>query len=328
MAFCNDQQTSSSLDTEIRTLCRNAIDQPKKVDTNSNRQKKQIITELARRLEEKVIPINTICIEIVNQLRGFVSESFVRKCLDQKYKDPRRSQNAKQQNKVHLTKPKTDPKSKLDSLKKIDKEYPEAIISDNSDDIDDLALLGTLDQEIVKEEEEDQLQEIVAIADANGSQMLIRRDENNRFDEDIHGDTKYRDLDSKIPLTEKNNQTTTDLLCEPIQQILPSKCSDCERKDILIHLKNITIEELEQAIEKSTQLVSADKLADKVSMVRIEESTKQKIPFNMDIPFEDLRRDMASNNRSIASNMSIVFSGYVNQDTGKVINPSWKITTK
>ena len=162
--------------------------------------------------------------------------------------------------------------------------------------------------------------------------MLIRRDENNSFDENVHDDTKYLNLNSKIPLTEVDNplqsSSSTDLSDEPIQQILSNKCSDCERKDKLIHLKNITIEELEQVIKKSTQLVSADKLADKDLMDRSEESIEHQIPFILVIPFEDLRIDMTSNNRPITSNMNIVFSGYFNQDSGKVFSPSWNITTE
>jgi hypothetical protein len=337
-----NEQTSHS---EIRTLCKKAMEelqkvysdsnlQKKNIDATADKKKKQIITELAKNLENK-ITTNTICIEIVNQLRGTVSESFIRKCLDEKYKDTHRSQNAKQQNRAQTTNPKTDPRKMMDGLKKVNEEYPKAITHDNPHYNDNLALLGVLDQEKAKESkdnEEEQLQEIVAIAGDNGNQMLIRRNESNSFNEDVHDDTKYPDLDSKTPLTEEDNplpsSSSTDLLDEPRQQILSNKCSDCERKDKLIHLKNITIVELEQVIKKSTQLVSADKLADKTSMDRGKESIEQNIHFNLVIPFDDLRRDMVSNNRQITSDMNIVFSGNLNQETGKVSNPVWKITTK
>lgn len=49
------------------------------------------------------------------------------------------------------------------------------------------------------------------------------------------------------------------------------------------------------------------------------------MPFNLVVPFYDLRKDMAYNNRPITSNVKIVFSGYFNQDTGKVFNPRWNI---
>jgi len=49
---------------------------------------------LAKDLEGKV-PTDTISIEIVNQLRGRVSERFVHICLDNKYKQKYRAENAK-----------------------------------------------------------------------------------------------------------------------------------------------------------------------------------------------------------------------------------------
>ena len=49
---------------------------------------------MAKDLEGKV-PTHTISIEIVNQLRGRVSERFIHECLDDKYKQKYRAENAK-----------------------------------------------------------------------------------------------------------------------------------------------------------------------------------------------------------------------------------------
>jgi hypothetical protein len=49
---------------------------------------------LAKDLEGKV-PTHTISIEIVNQIRGRVSERFIHECLDDKYKQKYRAENAK-----------------------------------------------------------------------------------------------------------------------------------------------------------------------------------------------------------------------------------------
>ena len=81
-------------DEEIRDLCEKAIEQIKKVNTDFDQQKneidivadekkKNIIIRLAKDLEGK-IPINTICMEVIVQLRGYVSESFICKRLDPK----------------------------------------------------------------------------------------------------------------------------------------------------------------------------------------------------------------------------------------------------
>jgi hypothetical protein len=43
------------------------------------------------------IRTDTICVEIVNQLRGQVSDRFIRECLDEKYKQKVRVENARKQ---------------------------------------------------------------------------------------------------------------------------------------------------------------------------------------------------------------------------------------
>jgi hypothetical protein len=64
------------------------------IDTRAMNEKKQVIIQLAKDLEGKV-PTDTISIGIVNQLRGRVSERFVHLCLDNKYKQKYRAENAK-----------------------------------------------------------------------------------------------------------------------------------------------------------------------------------------------------------------------------------------
>ncbi len=64
------------------------------IDTRAKSEKKQVIIQLAKDLEGKV-PTDTISIEIVNQLRGRVSERFIHECLDNKYKQKYRAENAK-----------------------------------------------------------------------------------------------------------------------------------------------------------------------------------------------------------------------------------------
>jgi hypothetical protein len=64
------------------------------IDARAKNEKKQVIIQLAKHLEGKV-PTDTISIEIVNQLRGIVSERFIHECLDSKYKQKYRAENAK-----------------------------------------------------------------------------------------------------------------------------------------------------------------------------------------------------------------------------------------
>jgi hypothetical protein len=85
-----------SYDETISSLFQDAVVKLDKVDAQAKESKKQIIIDLAKSLEGK-IPTDTICIEIINQLRGQVSERFIRECLDEKYKQKVRVENARKQ---------------------------------------------------------------------------------------------------------------------------------------------------------------------------------------------------------------------------------------
>jgi len=110
---------------EISWLFENARVKLEKIKANIDQQKKQVVRDLAKSLEGK-IATDTICIEITNQLRGKVSDSFVRQCLDDKYKQSHRAENAKKQN----------------------KKQP---IVEDKDDIEELATLTSLNQEPKKD---------------------------------------------------------------------------------------------------------------------------------------------------------------------------------
>src|SRR3954464_6430229 len=85
-------------DDEINSLFDDARKELAKVDENAKELKKDIVKNLAKKLEGR-IPTDTISIEIVNQLRGSVSERFVRECLPEKYKQKHKIENAKKQKK-------------------------------------------------------------------------------------------------------------------------------------------------------------------------------------------------------------------------------------
>jgi hypothetical protein len=94
-----DAETFSLFEDAIEKLGKidvQAHESKKQIDIHANVSKKQIIINLAKSLEEK-IPIDTICMEITNRLGGIVSASFIRQCLDEKYKQKVRSENAKKQ---------------------------------------------------------------------------------------------------------------------------------------------------------------------------------------------------------------------------------------
>jgi hypothetical protein len=91
-----NQQTSKSSEQEISMLFQAAVIKLDGIDTHAKKQKTQIVQDLARDLEEK-IPLDTIAIEIIHQLRGHVSERLIHDCLDEKYKRKHLVDNAKKQ---------------------------------------------------------------------------------------------------------------------------------------------------------------------------------------------------------------------------------------
>jgi hypothetical protein len=86
-------------DAEVTMLFEEARDKLAKVEANAIKQKSQIVADLAKSLEEKKIPLDTICMEIINQLRGQVSATFIRQYLQEKYKQKTRVENAKKKQK-------------------------------------------------------------------------------------------------------------------------------------------------------------------------------------------------------------------------------------
>lgn len=91
-------QSAEYPDKDISMLFDDARTKLDEIEGNSKLQKKKVVKDLAISLEEK-IQTDTICIEITNQLRSQVSESFIRQCLDEKYKQKPRVENARKQKK-------------------------------------------------------------------------------------------------------------------------------------------------------------------------------------------------------------------------------------
>ncbi|PWU78963.1 MAG: hypothetical protein DLM72_19725 [Candidatus Nitrosopolaris wilkensis] len=115
------QEGIETTDEEILSLFQHAIVELDRIEDESKIEKKKIVQRFAKSLERK-IPTNTVAIEIVNQLRGRVSERFIRECLDQKYKQEHRVNNAKKQKQKRLA---AEPPLKHD----IDVERKEIVIS-------------------------------------------------------------------------------------------------------------------------------------------------------------------------------------------------------
>ena len=88
--------TEKSNEEEISRCVKAAIEKLDKVDANAEKEKTQIVKDLAKDLEGN-IPTDSICNEIVHQLHGKASPRLIRVCLDEKYKEKHRVANARKQ---------------------------------------------------------------------------------------------------------------------------------------------------------------------------------------------------------------------------------------
>jgi hypothetical protein len=88
------EQQKQKIEKELYTVFEEAKSKLDNIDRQAKNEKKLVIVQLAKDLEGKV-PTDTISIEIVNQLHGKVSERFIHECLDNKYKQKYRAENAK-----------------------------------------------------------------------------------------------------------------------------------------------------------------------------------------------------------------------------------------
>jgi hypothetical protein len=96
------------------------------IDKRANKKKKDIVKDLANDLEGK-IQQETICAEIIHQLDGRVSERFIRKCLEDKYKQQVRAMNAKKQKTPSKAEKGYENLAALMPLKQLEEEYTNKI---------------------------------------------------------------------------------------------------------------------------------------------------------------------------------------------------------
>lgn len=87
------QKNPHTTDEEVSLLFTDVIAKLDMLDAQTKTTKKEIINCLAKNLESK-ISLDSICIEIVTQLQGRVSARFIHECLDEKYKQKHRVENA------------------------------------------------------------------------------------------------------------------------------------------------------------------------------------------------------------------------------------------
>lgn len=256
---------------EVSLLVEDAIGKLDKVDAQAKDQKRQIVVDLAKSLEGK-IPTDTICMNMVDQLHGRVSERFIRECLEEKYKQKIRVDNARKQ-----------------------KRQPESIVDNN------LAVIPPLNAVVETDE--------ITILELDDPMPPSNND-----DEDKKSTTSVIDASTAdISIVESSYQLQEQEKLKYQNNSKINECSSC--KDL--YYKNL---ELEEALEKSNQMITADKLASVDTYGIVEDTDNQILRFEFPIKFDDVRRNMAILIPNTGINGNIWFCGEINKNTGKVVS--------
>src|SRR5690348_1892074 len=109
--------TKESKKQIISSIFDKAIDEIDNINQPADEKKKEIVLKLGQDLEGN-IQTDRICMEIVKRLKGKVSDTLIRDCLPEKYKQGYRIKNAKQQKKKQKEKTKLAPVVVLNSIQK------------------------------------------------------------------------------------------------------------------------------------------------------------------------------------------------------------------
>lgn len=253
---------------------------------------KQIICEIAEDLEKgENVPLNQISTLTTRILKDVaVSRRYITECLEDKYKNTTRSENARQQKKIK---------------------------SSNMETESDLAEL------VPRNPKEEDGSEAGNIPDASDR---VSYEEKQRKDTLPPKDISVLDVDniailSPKELTTEQTESRNSINVNPdemVTEIEPEsvECLECPKKDHKIHDLEDKIRQQDEIIEKSPKAQTA---CDK---------TEESKPFDItfDITYEDLRKDMAGINRLVKASNIIRFEALFDPITKRLSRISWKIT--
>ncbi|MDQ4073158.1 MAG: hypothetical protein M3162_02510 [Thermoproteota archaeon] len=295
------EPVENNSEPEISKLFEEARNKIAKVNEDAEKLKKQIVIELAQALEGK-IETDTICMEIIYELRGRVSPTTIRECLDEKYKKKAKSENAKKRMNVRHPK----------------QEEP------------DSANLAT--PPLLNEEEEDRKKAVMIGADGH---TLIQEydDGDDEGDEDDNGQPMTTPNTNSRVIADTTSVTTTELTSQQQHTkgqenpfIKEEECQGC--KD-----KSLRIVELEEDLNKSNQFITAD--MGSASDAPITDTTasftqndelatpygdKETLQFEFSKTFREIRQYMTPLHSKIGDNGKVWFSGIMDKKTGTVIS--------
>jgi hypothetical protein len=207
---------------------------------------------------------------IVDQLHGRVSPRFIRECLEEKYKQKVRVDNAKKQQQDHHKEP-----ASLAALP------PLTTVVDT----DKITILD-MDEPMPIAENDDVDESYTTTIDASAADITI-------------AESPYQPQEQQIKKQINNNPNDIE------------ECPNC--KDL--HSRNL---ELEEALGKSSQMITADKMGS----ISTEDNYNEILNFEFFIPYGELQKNVASMLYKTSS-LEVWFCGKINKNSGKVISSSF-----
>jgi hypothetical protein len=215
----------------ISSLFDNAIDEINKINLSADEKKKEIVNKLAQDLEGK-IQRDKICMEIVKRLKDKVSDTLIRDCLPEKYKQGYRIKNAKKQKKK---KQQEKEETKLAPVVVLNQQEGKEVYVEEKDKDKVAVMVGTDGKSHVQIEDQYKPSNTGAethsdspskdktfIQTLSGPQKLLKQNNNqfkaynNRFDDELeyqnHDDISFHyfeqddNLEKPGPLTDSENK--------------------------------------------------------------------------------------------------------------------------
>ncbi len=212
-------------DSEVSYLFEEARKKIDEVDKEATEKKKKIIEKLAKDLEGK-IQTDSICMKITVQLDGKVSESVIRKCLPEKYKQKHRVENAKKQKRE---KEEVDNLAVLLPLNQGEEEKKEeerrqaimidvdgrTIVQDDDDEVEEenkpVIILDTGNRPIIQEDGDGD--ESHTVTESTDKTLSIYQQESELKEQtngSLEEDSRYEELN------ERNEESIEDLASSPL----------------------------------------------------------------------------------------------------------------
>jgi hypothetical protein len=235
---------------------------------------------LAKNLEGK-IPTDTISIEIINQLRGQVSERFIRECLDEKYKQKVRVENARKQ-KYQIRQEEEDKASGK------------------------LAAVTPLNQD-----EEDENKKVI-ILDTDG-RISFQDDEEQ--EERRQPSTTTTD---SFTITGKPFVATSYQQQQQEQEIKEQTNNGLEERSCIGLCDENQVESPEKSSQLITT-AEDDMLVEEIS-ASTNENDIDILPFEFSMIYRELRNHLAPLHTKIGDHGKVWFSGKINKNTGVVVS--------